>query len=84
MSPRRQQQRQRWFKQLETLSSPVLSPLVCLPVCPPSGPGQHWPPQRVWTEDKSDGPAAHGGHFLHDGQHLHHHVRTRHTDGSGL
>lgn len=48
----------------------------------PSGPAEHRPAQRVWTQDQSDGVAADCGHFVPVGQHLHLHVRP-HCAGQG-
>lgn len=41
-----------------------------------SGSTQHLPAKRVGTEADSDGATVAGSCFVHDGQHLHHHVRT--------
>lgn len=48
-------------------------------LCPSSGPSKYLFAECVGTKDESDCAAAGGGHFVHDAQHLHHHVRTSET-----
>ena len=44
-----------------------------------SGADKHRSAQLLRKENESDGPPADDGRLVHDGQHLHHHVRAAET-----